>query len=301
MLLIVASIAVGVVQTDDSLMPGWSPAFRVFNSVVCYTFTVEYLLRFWACGARASTQSRECGHRARWVLEPLSLLDLFTVAGFWASTMTPARGNISFASLRGLRVLRVFALFKFERYARAFRLLSGVLRAKSNELQISCFISLVLLIMCATVMYVFERGRGSHFRSIPASLLATVPAMLGGGYDGRVKIETVGGNVASMIIPFLGVSLLALPTAILGAGFVDSMQHEFGRADGPDAADECQPANDGAVYHPAHDAEAGGHADRLAGRIAELESTLRRMEAKLDAALIPGGDARAGGPIGLGD
>ena len=302
MLLILVVIVVDVLQTVDSLLATWDGAFAAVDTFACVVFTCEYALRLWSCvaserlAARLAAEARARGGaragaaggalharmRLAFARHPLSVLDLANIAGFWADRALPSvsfTGSLSF--LRSLRMMRLFSLFKFERYARSFNLLARVFAAKSSELTIAGFISLVLLLMCSSVMYLCEGGQkgaggapSAAFGSIPAAVLATVPAMLGGGFG--PPVATVPGAVASLVIPFVGVSLLAMPTAILGAGFVESLSARYDDEPAPDRGESFRDAPP-ALAPPA---AAGGGGD--GARLERLEARVARLDAKLD-------------------
>ena len=276
--LILVTIFVDIVQSDPNLLNNWDEAFRLIDKVACIIFTVEYILRLWSCVA-ADEHSRLKPLTARWrfAQRPLSVLDLVNLIVFWLSTV----GNFSMvgflSALRSLRMLRLFAVFKFERYAKSFDLLARVFTSKSQELAIASFISAMLLLMCSSVMYISETGHDPAFDSIPSSVLATMPAMLGGGYNtGTTEILASVGSVASLLIPFIGVSLLAMPTAILGAGFVENVSHTHEESKSlaatvpsvPSSVDQLPPSD-------SHDL-----------RLTRLEDATARIEAKLDRVLV---------------
>ena len=67
------------------------------------------------------------------------------------------RVNLTF--LRSMRMLRLFSAFHFERYTKSMARLSRVLEHKSEELQVSTFLSVCLIVMCSSAMFACENSR----------------------------------------------------------------------------------------------------------------------------------------------
>ena len=61
------------------------------------------------------------------------------------------------------------------------------------------------------------------FSSIPAAMWWAVATLTTVGY-GDVYPVTMAGKIVASIIAILGIGMFALPTGILGAGFVEEMQ-----------------------------------------------------------------------------
>uniref|UniRef100_A0A7S2SQI4 Ion transport domain-containing protein n=1 Tax=Rhizochromulina marina TaxID=1034831 RepID=A0A7S2SQI4_9STRA len=226
--LIVLSIVFDIIQTDQNLLNTWNPIFHRFDRVATFVFTVEYILRLWSCVVDESFTSR-----VAFLLSPLALLDLLNVVGFWASEFadmysgTPSSKSPTLSFLRTMRMLRFFKVFHFDRFTQSMKRLGKVLEHKNEELQVSTFLSFCLLLMCSSAMYVLEHDSGSEdFSSIMNSMYVTVPAMLGGSYG--VDINTTAGKYLASAIGFIGVGLLAMPTAILGSGFVEMGEESDG-------------------------------------------------------------------------
>lgn len=125
--------------------------------------------------------------------------------------------------LRVVRMMRVFRLAKVGRYSESIRMLKTVAAARKEQLLCTLVLLVVLLVMAASMMYFAENpAQPETFSSIPAAMWWAVATLTTVGY-GDVYPVTVLGKVMASVIAVLGVGMFALPTGILGAGFVEKL------------------------------------------------------------------------------
>jgi voltage-gated potassium channel len=240
--LIALNVAAVVLQSVRSLDLRFSGAFRAFEAVSVLVFSTEYLARLWSCTTDPRYRGAVLG-RLRFALTPMALVDLFAVLPFFAAATA-----VDLRVLRGARLFRILRLLKATRYIAAMRLFRHVLRTRREELVLTTAVMSMLLVMAASVMYLAENGaQPEKFSSIPASMWWAVATLTTVGY-GDVYPVTPLGRLAGGCIAILGLGFFALPTAILGAGFVDAVQtlksppacpHCGKTADGPRPANEA--------------------------------------------------------------
>jgi voltage-gated potassium channel len=211
---VVAVIAQSVPRVEQDLA-GPLFAFEAFSVAV---FSVEYLARLWSC-VEDPRFERPVRGRVHFALSPLPLIDLLAILPFFAPFAT-----IDLRSLRAARLFRLVRLLKATRYMAALRLLRRVLRAKREELVLTTALMAVLLIMASSVMYFAEHdAQPERFSSIPESMWWAVATLTTVGYGDVYPVTTVG-RLAAGVIAILGIGFFALPTAILGSGFVEAVQ-----------------------------------------------------------------------------
>lgn len=148
------------------------------------------------------------------------LIDILAIAPFYLALA---------GDLRAIRVLRLFRLFrviKVARYSKAVQTLGRVIRAKREELLVAVFVLIVLLVLSSSLMYYVENDdQPAAFGSIPEAMWWSIATLTTVGYGDVHPITPLGKFIAS-IIAVLGIALFALPTGILGSGFVEEMQKE---------------------------------------------------------------------------
>lgn len=184
-------------------------------------FSLEYLLRL----ATADFQIRGKAlpmAALRWMLTPLALIDLLAILPFYLPMLIP----LDLRFLRMVRILRLMRIFKLHRYSRALAAMNHALRERKMELVATIFICAILLIISSTFMYYLEnKAQPEAFPNVLATLWWSVATLTTVGY-GDVYPITPAGKLLGGIIALFGVGLIALPTGILSAAFMDNLSRQ---------------------------------------------------------------------------
>lgn len=248
LLLIIFNVGLIIVDTEPTwdTKPGTPFSFFYihFELASVVIFTVEYLLRFWAC-----VEAPNVERRLKWAATPLAVIDLASLVPFYTDLLIPQSTKFRGATM--LRMLRTFSLLRMERTLPGFGRLALVLSRKSEELLITIFIAVIMLILSSSIMYYAENPDGAPtghggFTSISASMWWAVAAFTTTGYGDMVP-HSAFGRIFGGVLAVLGVGFFALPAGILGSGFVEIMEQERRLAGG-----EHAPA-------PSHDASGVSH------------------------------------------
>jgi voltage-gated potassium channel len=217
--LIVLSVVSVILGTVHSIHERFGFELYVFEIISVAAFTVEYLVRLWACTSDPRYRNPLTG-RLRHMLRPLSLIDLFAILPFYLSYFVADT-----AVLRVLWTFRLLRILMLVRYTDALELIWRVYRAKRQELAVALVVIVVMVAVSSCLMFFAERGaQPDRFSDIPSAMWWSVVTITTVGYGDIVPVTGVGRLLGSLIA-LLGVATIALPTAILGAGFV----HEFQR------------------------------------------------------------------------
>lgn len=183
-------------------------------------FSFEYIARVWTCTINPRLSHPLYG-RIKYIFRPLSIADFLAVLPFWLA--------MAGIDLRFLRVTRFFRFLKFARftkYSRALKLITNAVLLRKEELLVSLFLMLVMLILTSTLMFYAEAdAQPDVFTSIPSTLWWGVVTFTTIGY-GDVFPITTAGKIMGSIFGIVGISLFALPTAILTASLLDQMQKQ---------------------------------------------------------------------------
>ena len=97
-----------------------------------------------------------------------------------------------------------------------------MLSRKVPELILALFVSVILLLTSATLMYALEGDVHPEFSSISRALWWAAMTITTVGY-GDVSPHTSAGQVVASFVAFMGVCLFALPSAVLGSGLIEVM------------------------------------------------------------------------------
>jgi len=220
--LIVLNVLALIIGTMPSLAK-YEGVFRLFESISIGIFSLEYLLRLWTCTVDAKYQHPVLG-RMKFASRGMLIIDLLAVLPFYVTLVVPVARGLDLRMLRAVRLMRVFRLFKLGRYSSAMKTMGRVLRSKKEELGITIFIVVLLLIIASSLMYFVENPvQPDVFSSIPAAMWWGVTTLTTVGY-GDVVPQTVLGKTLGTLIAILGIGLFALPAGILGSGFFEEVQ-----------------------------------------------------------------------------
>ena len=128
--------------------------------------------------------------------------------------------------VRAIRLLRLLRILKMGRYAYAVQTLLNVFTRKREELAITGFVLVMLLVLCSSLVYFVEHGNQPEaFASIPQSMWWTIITLTSVGY-GDVYPTSGPGQVVGAIVSLIGVLFVALPTGILSAGFAEEIREQ---------------------------------------------------------------------------
>lgn len=212
-ILIVASVAAAVLETEPTVSRGREALFRTLEIGFAFVFAVEYLARVWTAAERGGWRAR-----LRWLLSPAAILDLLAVLPVLAIA-----GLGPFYLLRLLRLARILRLAKLGRLSSAWSLLAGVVGSRRFELMLSFLAAMVVVLFSATLMFMVEgEVQPAKFGSIPRSMWWSVVTLTTIGY-GDVYPITPPGRLVAAVTALLGIGLIAAPTGILAAALSEAL------------------------------------------------------------------------------
>ncbi len=179
-------------------------------------FTVEYVLRLWTAEYLYPEEGRGQA-RLKFMRSFYGAVDLLTILPYFLPFVLPS-GAVAF---RMFRVVRILRLFRINAKYDAFHVITTVLKEKRGQLLYSIFLVLVLMMASSLCMYGLEHeAQPDHFSNAFSGIWWSVSTLLTVGY-GDIYPVTVGGQAMAIVIAFLGVGMVAIPTGIISAGFVE--------------------------------------------------------------------------------
>ena len=145
------------------------------------------------------------------------LIDLLSFLLYYLPFFFPS-GAVAF---RMFRVVRIFRLFRINAYYDSLNVITQVLTSKAQQLLSSVFIILVLMTASSLCMYSLEHdAQPEVFSNAFSGIWWSVSTLLTVGYGDIYPITTMG-KIFGIFITFLGMGMVAIPTGIISAGFVD--------------------------------------------------------------------------------
>ena len=205
---ILASIITAFVESMSSLAHPFQVALEILEYVFAVIFTFDYVARLY-CTRRPM----------RYALSFFGIIDLIsTLPPYLAFIFPGARYMLLLRSFRFIRVFRVFRLFSFlhEGY-----LLLESLRRSLNKILVYFLFVLILVTCIGTLMYIVEgNAPNTQFTDLGTSVYYAIVTMTTVGF-GDVTPVTPLGKILSSMVMLLGYTIIAVPTGIVTATFVD--------------------------------------------------------------------------------
>ncbi|MGD1958881.1 MAG: ion transporter [Fulvivirga sp.] len=214
MVLIVLNVFAVIVETVKPIYTKYYLLFYYFELFTIIVFSIEYLIRIWAC-TLIEKYSHPVWGRIKYMLSIEAIIDLLAILPFYLPLVVALDARF----LRILRLFRLLRVFKLGRYSVAFQLIINVLRKRKEELFITLTLLVVMLILAASLMYYIEHeAQPEVFTSIPATMWWAIATLTTVGY-GDVYPVTSLGKLLGSFIAILGIGIFALPTGIIATSF----------------------------------------------------------------------------------
>lgn len=213
---IVINLVVSVMYTFDDLHAKFGPWLVTVEAITVAFFALDYCLRLWTAKFLRPSLS-EPKAVLRYIFSFSGLVDLLSFLPYYLPVFFPS-GAVAF---RMFRVARVFRLFRVNAYYDSLGVITEVISSKRQQLFSSVFILLVLMLASSLCMYSLEHeAQPQVFTNAFSGIWWSVSTLLTIGYGDIYPVTTMG-KVFSIFITFLGVGMVAIPTGIISAGFVD--------------------------------------------------------------------------------
>lgn len=214
---ILANLFIAIIFTFDSFQR-YHNLLNAVELVTVLMFTVEYGLRVWTADY-LHPHCKPARARLKYIGSAAGIIDFLSFFPYYLPVFFPT-GVVAF---RMFRIVRILRLFRINRYYDALNVITAVLKKKKNQLLSSVFIILVLMVSASLCMYSLEhQAQPDVFQNAFSGFWWAANTLLTVGY-GDIYPITLAGRLFGTVITFLGVGMVAIPTGILSAGFVEHM------------------------------------------------------------------------------
>lgn len=212
---IALNLGVTLLSTFDELA-GYANLFYIIEFITSVIFTIEYILRLITADYLYPEKKRISG-LCSFIFSFYGLIDLFTFLPFYLPIFFPS-GIVAF---RIFRVIRIFRLFKINAQYDAYNVIFEVLKNKKNQLISSLTMIFIFMTAASLAMYSLEHeAQPESFKNAFSGIWWAVSTLLTVGY-GDIYPITILGQLLAIVIAILGVGMVAIPTGIISAGFVE--------------------------------------------------------------------------------
>ena len=231
LLSILLNLFVSILYTFEEYRTLYGPLLLRIEAGTVAFFAADYVLRLFTA---KYLYPKLPTHRAVWQYfrSFKGMIDLVSFLPYYLPIFFPGGAP----AFRLFRVLRLFRLFRVNAYYDSFSVILEVLDNKRPQLISSVFIIAILLLGSSLCMYSLEHdAQPDVFKNAFSGIWWAVSTLLTVGYGDIYPITPLGQSL-SIFITFLGVGMVAIPTGIISAGFVDQYSRlkrisEYGKED----------------------------------------------------------------------
>jgi len=215
-LVLITNLSVTILYTFDEMELRHGPLLLRLEAITIALFAVDYFLRLWT--AKYLHPSLSEGQAIRkYALSFSGIVDVLSFLPYYLPFFFPSGA----AAFRIVRLIRIFRLFRINAYYDSLSVITDVISSKKQQLISSVFIIAVLMTASSLCMYSLEHeAQPEVFQNAFSGIWWSVSTLLTVGY-GDIYPITTAGKIVSIFITFLGVGMVAIPTGIISAGFVD--------------------------------------------------------------------------------
>ena len=215
-LAILINLTVSILSTFEEISATHGGILSAVEEITVIFFTADYLLRLWTARFLHPNQPEAKAIR-KYIFSFAGIIDLLSFLPYYLPFFFP-QGAMAF---RVIRIVRILRLFRINAYYDSLHVITDVISGKRQQLVSSVFIILVLMLASSLCMYSLEHeAQPDVFANAFSGMWWSVSTLLTVGY-GDIYPITPLGKIFGIIITFLGVGMVAIPTGIISAGFVE--------------------------------------------------------------------------------
>ena len=197
------------------------PIFNVTEIIAVTVFIIDYLLRWY-------TSTCQIGKgRMSYVIYPFTLMAIVDLL-----SILPVINllNYKFKLFRLTRMMKILRLFKLFRYTDKIEILFKVIKKEKSVLLSVLVIALVYIFITALIMFNAEphinpQTGEETFNNFFDALYWSTVTLTTVGYGDLCPVTDIG-RIVSMLSSLFGVAIIALPSGVITASYLDELREE---------------------------------------------------------------------------
>ena len=216
---IILNLTASIMYTFDSMEARFGSALLWIERITVAFFAIDYILRLVTARILYEDEKDMTEGRAlrKYIFSFMGIIDLLSFLPYYLPIFFPS-GTVAF---RMIRIVRIFRLFRINAYYDSLHVITEVIYSKRAQLISSVVIILILMIGSSLCMYSLENeAQPDVFQNAFSGVWWAASTLLTVGYGDIYPVTTLG-KIFGIFITFLGVGMVAIPTGIISAGFVD--------------------------------------------------------------------------------
>ena len=217
---LILNLGAAIMATFDDLQAKYGGIFQIIEVITVAFFAIDFILRVYTAKCHFPEKT-EFGAIKKYIFSLDGIVDILSFLPYYLPFMFPSGA----AAFKMFRVARILRLFRINAYYDSLNVITDVIKSKSQQLMSSVFIIIVLMIGSSLCMYSIEHdAQPEVFTNAFSGIWWSMSTLLTVGY-GDIYPITAMGKFFGIIIAFLGVGIVAIPTGIISAGFVEQYTH----------------------------------------------------------------------------
>lgn len=229
-LLMVIAIAASIIPL---MFVEETKAFRVIEQITVSFFIFDYLLRWLTADYRLGKKGWS------FVLYPFTGWAIIDLLSILPGLNILGKG---FKIFRITRLMRILRLFKFIRYTDKIQVLGKVIRKEKEVLLTVLGIAVFYVFLTALIMFNAEphvnpvTGATAFEDFFDALYWATV-TLTTVGFGDMIPVTDIG-RLVSMLSSLFGVAIIALPSGVITASYLEELRAEKAKKENPEAHED---------------------------------------------------------------
>lgn len=214
LVLIILNVVAMILESHQSLRIRYQGFFNAFELVSISIFSIEYIYRI-----LHNFNKKKINGVFSYIFSFFGLIDLISILPFYLGNLMPLDGRF----IRILRLFRIVRIFKLGRNNPSLRLFGKAIYSVKSELYFTLFLATLLILFSASAIYYLENdAQPEKYSSITESIWWATISLTTVGY-GDVYPVTLGGKIFATLISLVGIGIVAIPTGIISASFVEQI------------------------------------------------------------------------------
>lgn len=194
--------------------------FLYFDIISCSCFLIDYLLR-WITADLSSKHNRIVAFLI-YPFTPTAIIDLLSILPTF-NVLSP-----TFKVVRVSRLLKILRVIKIVRYYEPLEIIVAVIRRQSKILWTVFSLAVFYIFTTALIMFNAEEDinpeTGSYlFETFFDAFYWAACTLTTVGYGDLYPISDIG-RIISIISSMVGIAIIALPSGIITAGYIDELK-----------------------------------------------------------------------------
>lgn len=213
---IVISMIPLAVKTDHLVL-------TVIDKVTVTVFIIDYLLRLITAKQKLN---KGVASYFLYPIQPMAIVDLLSIL---PSLIPINQGFKVLRVFRIVRTLKVFRSFKFFRYSKNVARLTQVIKSQAKSLSAVLSLAVFYTLITALVLFNIEPDT---FRNFFDAIYWSAISLAGVGYGDITPVSNIG-RLFTILSSFVGVAIVALPSGIITAGYLEILRKDDDDEDRP--------------------------------------------------------------------